>query len=103
MRLLHAMKLLTTVESVKYKTMPSYCLKCKKNKENINSRVSKTSNGKIMLLSKCAICGRKKSRFIKKQEASGILSSLSHYWVISCFECSYKYEWNSKQDFISWR
>ena len=29
-----------------------------------------------MLLSKCALCGSKKSRFIKKQEASGILSSL---------------------------
>ena len=29
-----------------------------------------------MLLSKCAICGNKKSRFIKKQEPSGILSSL---------------------------
>ena len=46
--------------------MSSYCLKCKKNTENINPRVSKTSNGKIMLLSKCAICGSKKSRFIKK-------------------------------------
>ena len=29
-----------------------------------------------MLLSKCVICGSKKSRFIKKQEASGILSNL---------------------------
>ena len=35
-----------------------------------------TSNGKTMLLTKCAICGSKKSRFIKKQGASGILSSL---------------------------
>ena len=56
--------------------MSSYCLKCKKNTENINSKVLKTNNGKTMLLSKCAICGSKKSRFIKKQEASGILSSL---------------------------
>ena len=56
--------------------MSSYCLKCRKNTENINPRVSKTSNGKTMLLSKCAIYGSKKSRFIKKQEASGILSSL---------------------------
>ena len=56
--------------------MSSYCLKCRKNTENINPRVSKTSNGKKMLLSKCAICGSKRSRFIKKQEASGILSSL---------------------------
>ena len=53
-----------------------YCLKCKKNTENINLRVSKTSNGKIMLLSKCAICGSKISRFIKKQKASGILTNL---------------------------
>ena len=29
-----------------------------------------------MLLSKCAICGSKKSRFIKKQEASRILNSV---------------------------
>ena len=41
--------------------MSSYCLKCKKNTENINSRVSKTSNGKTMLLSKCAICDSKKN------------------------------------------
>ena len=52
--------------------MLSYSLKCKKNIENINPRVSKTSNGKTTILSKCAICGRKKSRFIKRQEASGI-------------------------------
>ena len=57
--------------------MSSYCLKCRKNTESINPRVSKTNNGKTMILSKCAICGSKKSRFIKKQEASGILSNLA--------------------------
>ena len=56
--------------------MLSYCLKCKKNTKNINPRVSKTNNGRTMPLLKCAICGSKKSRFIKKQGASGILSSL---------------------------
>ena len=56
--------------------MKSYCLKCRKNTENINPRVSKTSNGRTMLLSKCAICSSKKSRFIKNQEAKGLLSSL---------------------------
>ena len=45
-------------------------------KEYRNPRVSKTSNGKTIMLSKCAICGSKKSKFIKKQEASGILSSV---------------------------
>ena len=40
------------------------------------TKVSETINGKTMLLSKCAICGSKKSRFMKEQEAKGILSSL---------------------------
>ena len=56
--------------------MESYCLKCRKNTENINPKVSKTSNGRTMVLSKCAICGSKKSRFIKNQEAKGLLSNL---------------------------
>ena len=56
--------------------MKLYCLKCRKDTENINSKVSKTSNNRIMVLSKCAICGSKKSRFIKNQEAKGLLSKL---------------------------
>ena len=56
--------------------MLCYCLKCKRNAENINQRVSKTCNGKTMILSKCAICGSKTSKFIKEQEAKGLLSNL---------------------------
>ena len=56
--------------------MELYCLKGKKYTKNINPQVSSTNNGKLMILSKCAICGCKKSKFIKKQEAKGILSSL---------------------------
>ena len=56
--------------------MKSYWLKCKKDIENINARVSNTSNGKTMILPKCAIRGSKKSRFIKNQEAKGLLSNL---------------------------
>ena len=56
--------------------MESYCLKCKKYTKNINPQVSSTSNGKLMILSKCAICGSKKSKFINKQEAKGLLSNL---------------------------
>ena len=37
-----------------------------KNTENIDPKVSATSNGKTMLLSKCAICGSRKSKIIKK-------------------------------------
>ena len=53
-----------------------YCLKCKKDTENINPRVSKTSNCKRVLLSKCTRCAGKKTRFFKRQEASVILSTL---------------------------
>ena len=56
--------------------MKSYCLKCRKNTENINPRVSKVSNSKVMVLWKCATCNSKKSRFIKNQEAKGPLSNL---------------------------
>ena len=56
--------------------MESYCLKCKKYTKNINPQVSSISNGKMMILSKCSICGSKKSKFIKKQEAKGSLSKL---------------------------
>ena len=58
-----------------YKTKQC-CLKCRKGTENINPKVSNTSNGTIMILSKCAICGSKKSRFIKDQEGKGLLISL---------------------------
>ena len=53
-----------------------YCLKCKKNTESINPKDSKTTNGKAMILSTCAICGSKKSKFIKEQQAKGLLSNL---------------------------
>ena len=56
--------------------MESYCLKCKKHTKNINPQVSSTSNGKLMILSKCAICNSKKSRFMKNQKAKRSLSKL---------------------------
>ena len=56
--------------------MESYCLKCRKNTENIDPQVSSTGNGTTMILSKCAICNTKKSRFIKNEEAKGLLSKL---------------------------
>ena len=56
--------------------MLTYYLKCKKDTKNIDAKMKKTKNGRLMLLSKCAVCGSKKSRFIKEQEAKGLLSSL---------------------------
>ena len=56
--------------------MLSYCLVCKQNTENKEPNVIKTKNNRFMLSSKCIICGNKKSRFIKKQEANVLLSNL---------------------------
>ena len=56
--------------------MSLYCFKCRKNTESKTPKVVKTKNWKIMLLSKWAVYDSKKSKFIKEQEASGLLSSL---------------------------
>ena len=56
--------------------MLSYCLKCRKNKESKNTKVVRAKNERIMLLSKCVVCNSKKSKFVKQQEPSGLLSSL---------------------------
>ena len=56
--------------------MLSYCFKCRRNTKSTNPKVSKTTNGKAIILPTCAICGSKKSKFIKEQEAKGLLSNL---------------------------
>ena len=56
--------------------MLTYRLKCKKNTEDVDSKMLRTKNVRTMLSSKCAVCGNKKSRFMKEQEAKIILSSL---------------------------
>ena len=56
--------------------MKTYWVKSRKNTENLNSKIFKTKNGRLIMQSKCADCGIKKSRFVKEQEAKGLLSSL---------------------------
>ena len=51
--------------------MKTYCVKCRENTENLNSK-----NGKLLMQSKCNDCGIKKSRFVKEHEAKGLLSNL---------------------------
>ena len=46
------------------------------NVENVDPKLLKTKIGKTMLLSKCALCSKKKSRFLKEQESKGLLSTL---------------------------
>ena len=55
--------------------MLPYCLRCGENTESIGPLISKAMNGGTLILSKCAVCGDKKSKFIKKQEAKGLLNS----------------------------
>ena len=48
----------------------------KKYIESVDSNVLKTKDGRPVLSSKFAVCGGKRSRFMKEQEAKGLLSSL---------------------------
>ena len=56
--------------------MKAYCVKRRKTTENLNSKISKTKKVRLILLSNCADWGIKKSRFVKEQEAKGLLSNL---------------------------
>ena len=56
--------------------MLTYCLVFKRNAENKDAKMVKTKNGRLMLSSNCAVCGNKKSRFMKEQEAKQLLSNL---------------------------
>ena len=63
--------------------MLSYWVKCRKITESTNPKLARTKDGRIMLLSKYTVCVSKKSKFIKEQEASGLLSSLGIKTLLS--------------------
>ena len=86
--------------------MEACCVKCRKNTENLNPKIFKTENGRWIMQSKCAECGFKNSRFVKEQEAHGLLSNLGIKTPLSKipllnvllwtqFHWVYKNEWNS--------
>ena len=56
--------------------MKNYCTKCRKDTKNIDPKIVKTNNNRLVMQSKCSICGIKKSRFVKEQKAKGLLSNL---------------------------
>ena len=56
--------------------MKTYCLKCKTYTDNIDPKIFRTKNNALLMQSKCSVCKNKKSRFIKEQEAKGLLSQL---------------------------
>ena len=56
--------------------MKTYCVKCRKDTENIDPKMVRTKNNRLIMQSKYPACEIKKSRFVKEQEAKGLLSNL---------------------------
>ena len=46
--------------------MKTYCLKCKKDTENIDPKMFRTNNNRLFMQSQCSNCRNKISRFVKK-------------------------------------
>ena len=55
--------------------MKTYCVKCRRDTENIDPKMVRTKNDRLIMQSKCPVCGIKKSRFVKEQEGKGLLSN----------------------------
>ena len=56
--------------------MKTYCLKCRKDTENIDLKIVRTKNNRLVMQSKCSVCRIKKPRFLKEQETKRLLSNL---------------------------
>ena len=55
--------------------MKTYCVKCRKDTDNIDPRIFRTKNNKLLMQSKCSVCKNKKPRFVKEQDAKGLLNN----------------------------
>ena len=92
--------------------MKTYCVKCRKDTENIGPKMFRTKNNRLVMQSKCSVCWIKKWRFAKEQEAKGLLSNLqiktplskipllnvyfkcNSIEYVSKLQATYKNEWN---------
>ena len=63
--------------------MKTYCVKCKKDTENIDPIMFRTKNNKLIMQSKCSVCGIKKSRFVEEQETNGLWNNLEIRTLLS--------------------
>ena len=85
--------------------MKAHCVKCRRDTGNIGPKMVRLKNDRLTMQSKCPVCGIKKSRFVKKQEAKGLLnnlgikSPLSKISLLDIFFKVYKNEWNCQQIF----
>ena len=72
----------------------TYCVKCKKDTDNIDLKMFRTKNNRFLMQSKCSVCKNKKSRFVTEQEAKGLLSNLGIKTpfgkIVECFVLSVK-------------
>ena len=85
-----------TIDVTNKNKMKTYCMKCRKDTENIDPKMVRTKNNRLIMQLKCSICGIKRSRFVsatllKEQEAKSLLSnlgtktSLSKNSIAKCF------------------
>ena len=63
--------------------MKTCCVTSRKNTENLDSKIFNTKNDRLIMQSKCPVCGIKKLRFVKEQEAKVLLSNLGIKTLLS--------------------
>ena len=63
--------------------MKIYCVKCRRDTEDIDTKMIRTKNNRLIMQSKCPVCGIRKSRFAKEQEAKGLFSNLGIKTLLS--------------------
>ena len=63
--------------------MRTYCVNCRKNIENVDQKMVRTKNNRLIMQSKCSACEIKKSRVVKEQEAKVLLSNLGIKTLLS--------------------
>ena len=56
--------------------MNTYYMKCKSDTENVNSEMFRTKNNRLIMQSKCSVCGIKKTKIVKEQKTKGLMSNL---------------------------
>ena len=73
-------------------------MKCKRDTDNSDPKMFRTKNNRLLMQSECSVCKNKKSRFVKEQEAKGLLSNLGIRTPLSKIPLlnvlSVKNEWN---------
>ena len=56
-KLIEKIKIQQTIINIKYKNkMKTYCVKCKKDTENLDSKIFRTKNNRLIMQSKCSDC-----------------------------------------------